>query len=86
MGEGSGTFLGQGTLAFLWVGIKTQEKRSRMSLRSLTPFVRFIFLLLFPDGLWTTDELDEMGVAGGRPVESLEEKLSKLPGALSDLT
>lgn len=57
-----------------------------MSLRSLTPFVRFIFLLLFPDGLWTTDELDEMGVAGGRPVESPEEKLSKLPGALSDLT
>lgn len=46
----------------------------------------YFFLLLFPDGLWTTDESDELGVAGGEPVESLDEKLSKLPGALSDLT
>jgi hypothetical protein len=37
-----------------------------MSLRSLAPFVRFIFLSFsLPDGLWTTDELNESGVAGG---------------------
>lgn len=85
-GGGVGYFSGSRYTGVFLGWDQTQEKRSRMSLRSLTPFVRFIFLLLFPDGLWTTDELDEMGVAGGRPVESLEEKLSKLPGALSDLT
>lgn len=71
-GRGSGTSLGQGTLALFWVGIKTQEKRLRMSLRSLAPFVRFIFIALFlPGRSRDDDELDESGMAGGSQLKVL---------------
>lgn len=63
-GGGFGYFLGQVHWRYFGFGLNPGEAFADVS-TIFSTLCTFYFLAFSPDGLWTTDELDESGVAGG---------------------
>lgn len=84
-GGGFGYFLGQVHWRYFGFGLNPGEAFADVC-TIFSTLCTFYFLAFSPGGLWTTDELDESGRGWWEPVGSLQEELSDLLGALSDLT